>query len=170
MKKQLISVLLIIAVFGGCTSKSSNGSTDTTISNPVNTPRIDISPTAQMMPPSSAAGKLNVTIPANSNNVLFSVVFVGTDSTQQVTISGGVSGNMVFNYSTQWTSFYVRSTNVSQTFMVSAQRGIPPVNYLNVTSQPVPSGLDTLGLEATAYSDSSGNKAVIAVQDLCGVQ
>jgi len=180
MKKYLFPILLTVAILGGCANKEHSAASDTTKTDttkhggPVTSTGVGGVPTAIITTPSvtgGQAGPMTISIPANSNSVLISVISFGNDHTQTVTVMNGTAILKVFPFSGQWASFVVAATSSPQTITVTDSIGTTRAPYPNVASAPVASGTNTQGLDITAYSDNSTpvNKTVITVTDLCGL-
>jgi hypothetical protein len=182
MKMKLIPILLVLALAAGCTSKSNNGTADTTSGGTKSSGAhrsstgVGGQPAMTLTPPSVAGGKagpITVMAPANTR-VLISAVFFGTDPTQKVTIWSGTPGQtgaallQTLPFSTNWASFVTpNNATDSQTFTITDSIASAP--YPNVGSSPVASGTNTQGFDITTYSATpASNRSVVAVLDLCG--
>ncbi len=154
MKRSFFPLIVLIAIvvsLSGCSKKHMVKSATTTIMTPPNVSN-------------GAAGNITVTIPDGGNHVLLSILFAG-NNTETVTINGQPEGNPAAQG--VWSSV---EEDKPGTYTIAANEGQPSAPYSNVQSLPVAGGSSSIGTDITVYTDSQGNKAVITIMDLQGLQ
>ena len=160
----MIPVLLIIAAFAGCTSKSNNGNGDTTLPPPTTNTMVKGVLCTIMPPPAATPGPIQVIM--GNNPVNFGGTFWGPIS-QTVTITGLPSGNpppFTGSNGATWGPFTANAppqTQITVTAAISA-----PGTYATSPSIPRPPYPNLTGNDTTTFADAtSTNTSGIGIHD-----